>query len=265
MTLSPIQLDDLQYLAALQPPDWPDIVIQFHQYILWPPCIPVKYAPEDTIAAVGCAILLEGTAWLGHIIVREDYRGKGIGTSLTRALLELPELRKVETVSLVSTAAGLPVYQKVGFIAEAEYHFYRRGDRHVETGAHPVARLEPGMVDRLLQLDKLASGEERYALLKGHLRKALCYTAHGQLLGYYLPTFGEGLIVATEEEAGLALARLRLQSNAEAVVPADNASAIQLLHGHDFAHYLTGIRMRVGKSLPYRMDMIYNRIGGNLG
>jgi GNAT superfamily N-acetyltransferase len=256
---------DLPELAGLQPPDWPDVIAQFEQYLSWPAARPVKLSQDQSIAAIGCAILHGDTAWLGHIIVRQALRRQGLGTRITQVLLDLPEVGKCRTVSLVATPAGEPLYARLGFVRESTYLFFKGGRTPRIPTDVQIVSFRPTMLPEVLQLDLRASGEDRSAMLQHHLNKAMVALEDGKMTGFLLPNLGEGLIVAGTQNAGLALAKLRLQNAAVSVVPDRNRVAINMLTMQGFSHYRTGVRMYLGEMLDFHPGMIYNRIGGNLG
>ncbi len=67
-----------------------------------------------------------GDLWLGHVIVRPDLRGRGVGTFLSRALLsEAFEQRGANRVSLIvfpDNLAALRCYRRAGFSTAGEEH-----------------------------------------------------------------------------------------------------------------------------------------------
>jgi RimJ/RimL family protein N-acetyltransferase len=79
-----------------------------------------------------------GDLWLGHVIVRPDLRGRGVGTFLSRALLsEAFEQRGANRVSLIvfpDNLAALRCYRRAGFITAGE-------EQHQFGGAGPTHRL----------------------------------------------------------------------------------------------------------------------------
>jgi GNAT superfamily N-acetyltransferase len=59
-------------------------------------------------------------AWIAMVLVDKDVRGRGIGTTLLTHALDYLNARKIGTVRLDATAAGRPIYEKLGFVAEYE-------------------------------------------------------------------------------------------------------------------------------------------------
>lgn len=81
---------------------------------------------------VGCAGLhispsprLRHSAGLG-IMVHRDYQGKGVGTALMRAVLDLADnwlmLRRVELSVFTDNEKALALYKKMGFVIEGTKH-----------------------------------------------------------------------------------------------------------------------------------------------
>ena len=64
--------------------------------------------------------------WLGHVVVRPDQRGRGLGSTLLRALLvEAFERRNATRVALIvfpENLAALRCYRRVGFSLSGEEH-----------------------------------------------------------------------------------------------------------------------------------------------
>lgn len=62
------------------------------------------------------------TGWLGGVTVIPEARGSGLGRRLTEAAIDA--LGERETVLLLASALGRPVYEKLGFVAEEEYRVF---------------------------------------------------------------------------------------------------------------------------------------------
>src|SRR5262249_50664110 len=127
MQLSPLTLNDLGGVAALQPADWGDIVAPAREYILSPFCYPVKIVEHGTMIGMGTTIVHANSAWLAHIIVHPDHRSKGIGTIITQALIGSLKNTSCETILLIATELGAFVYSKLGFEKVNDYIFMTGG------------------------------------------------------------------------------------------------------------------------------------------
>jgi GNAT superfamily N-acetyltransferase len=74
----------------------------------------VAYA-EDEPVATGAAYFTGQTAGLYNITTLDSARGRGIGTAVTAALMELARKGGCTEAILHASEDGLPVYQKLGF------------------------------------------------------------------------------------------------------------------------------------------------------
>jgi ribosomal protein S18 acetylase RimI-like enzyme len=67
------------------------------------------------VVATGSLVPAAGVAGLYNIATRTDRRGRGIGRAMTHALMVEGAALGYEVAILWSTAAGLPVYRRLGF------------------------------------------------------------------------------------------------------------------------------------------------------
>jgi hypothetical protein len=88
---------------------------------------------------------------------------------------------------------------------------------------------------------------------------------NGIIDGFYLPSFGEGLIIANTSTAGLGLMKLRLKTKSKAVFPSDNLEASGFMLKNNLMPFAKAKRMRLGKKRDVILKDIYNRAGGNIG
>ena len=265
MKIEPLNSLDLPQLHSLQPDGWMPIVPYYEFYIATRYCYPVKCLVDNHIAGIGSSIEHQGTAWLAHIIVHPHYRRQGIGTVITRTLMDhLLKGRRMRSVHLVATPMGAPLYQQLGFIRVSDYIFLRGG----KTSSDPEAPIEvyiPDFKNAGLIMDCEASSEDRSALLEPHWSNACFITNDGRLTGFYMPALGEGYILATSQESGLALLRRKHSNGATGVIPEENRHAVSYLEANGFSEYRRGVRMSYGEPLSWIPQRIYGRIGGNVG
>lgn len=262
--MSSFNQNDLAEIEFLQPEGWPDITPHIQFYLNSTFCFPLKIEIDNHIAGIGTLIKHDDVAWLAHIIVHTDYRNKGIGTSITKALLELADHHKCKTVLLIATTLGQPVYKKLGFILEAEYVNFK-GELISKTETSTVIPYHPKYETDILTLDQSVTGELRVELLKQHFAEAKLVVENNKLLGYYLPTLGEGLIVAETPLAGQEFLTLKLNHQNKTVIPADNKAGVDFLKAHGMVEHSRVSRMYMGRKLLWQPEKIYSRIGGNMG
>jgi GNAT superfamily N-acetyltransferase len=257
---------DLESLPDLQPDGWGDITPSYEYYTRSSFCFPIKITSDNKLVGIGTTIIHKDVAWLAHIIVHKEYRKQGIGKLVTETLVNRLKSTDCKTIYLLATDLGAPVYEKVGFETETEYLFFK--DITIkEKWEVPAAiqHYEEKFREQIAVLDKATSGEDRLFHLEEHLQKGFVCGDNGTLKGFYLPSFGDGLIVAGDSSAGLALLKFHLASGDMAVFPKDNLIATTYLYENGNKEVSTGKRMRLGEKRPVKFDNIYNRIGGNLG
>jgi GNAT superfamily N-acetyltransferase len=263
--IEPFTLSDIAHLSPLQPEGWLPLGPYYEFYVNTPFCHPVKCTIDGRMAGIGCAIRHRTTGWLAHIIVAPECRRQGIGTFITKWLMNiLINEYHFKTLHLAATPLGLPIYRQLGFRPISDYVFMRDGMIKDEPPPETVPFSE-GLRDAALAMDKAASFEDRSQLLEPHWSHGRFVKNNGALEGYYLPTLGEGYIVATRPDVGLALMRIKHRNGGVAVVPEENQEAMLYLRENGYTEYRRGTRMIYGDPLPWRPEMIFGRIGGNLG
>jgi ribosomal protein S18 acetylase RimI-like enzyme len=266
VNIIPFESKDLGALPDLQPPGWQDLKKTFEYYLKDPHCFPFKYMSGKKITGIGASIIHKDIAWLGHIIVHPEFRKKGIGQSITQDLINFSHERYCNTLYLIATDLGTPVYLNAGFETETEYVFIK--DIALPPGITPSEQIHPFKAKHkagILELDKLVSGEDRAEHLESFLQGASVYMKDEVVEGFYLPAWGDGLILANHSTAGTELMKLRLMEKDTASFPAENIPAAAFLKELGFKPFKTAKRMRMGVKRTWKPGKIYNRIGGNLG
>ncbi|HEX8377613.1 MAG TPA: GNAT family N-acetyltransferase [Pedobacter sp.] len=266
MNILPLKNDDLNQLSSIQPEGWPAILPHFNFYLNAAYCFPINVIKDNTIIGVGTTIIHHDVAWLAHIIVHAYFRNQGLGRIITEKLIEIARTRNCKTIYLIATDLGAYVYQKVGFITEMEYIFFK------DLKFQPVVDFSPNIKifndiykEQLTEMDIKVSGEDRMQQLEQHLASAWCYVKNNILEGYYLPNLGEGLIAATNPQAGIELMKMRLCQSNHAAFPVDNFEASAFLLKHGNSPFKKAKRMRFGIEKEWQPGNMYNRIGGNIG
>jgi hypothetical protein len=268
MTISVLSANDVSRINGLQPVGWESIEEQFRFYVENPCCHPRKLEREGRIMAIGCTILFAETAWLAHIIVDPQFRCKGLGETMTRNLIAIAEASGRPSQYLIATQMGEPLYQRLGFVTSRSYSFYE-AQPIAEPGILPgVRELSPDDRRAIHELDGLATGEDRSALLDSIELRGWVYENEegGGISGVYLPDLGEGTVLATDIRGGIRLMKLRCRVGSKApVLPTGNSAANECLKNWGFQLRNTAHRMVRNGEDPLNQEMIFNRIGGNLG
>ena len=264
MTIDILTSIDHKFLVELQPEGWPDILPHFHFYHENDNCFPIKVIINNKIVGIGAAIIHSEIAWLGHIIVHNEYRNQGIVKRITQSLVDLVHKKGCETIYLIATDLGAPVYEKVGFESEGEYSFYKNLNIKLKPSGN-VIEFKEEFSHIVYNLDFNVTGENRTYLLEKHLKGAYVYRKEGEIQGFYLPALGEGLLIANNDLAGTELMKMRLSVSNNALIPSENLNAIEFLKENGAIEFKRAKRMRLGEKKVWFPNQIYNRIGGNIG
>jgi len=193
---------------------WPGKERQFAFFVRHPDGHAVVARLEEEVVGAACGFAHGGarggaggrSGWLGLIFVSDERRGLGLGTALTRAVVERLKGAGCRTLLLVATEIGLPLYKRLGFEVETTYHgFEARGLAHAPPG-EGLRTASSKDLPAVLALDRRATGEDRSRLLEAFPAAWLQTGREGELRGYHLPVpWGGGPTVARDAEAGLAL------------------------------------------------------------
>ena len=266
MTILPLKYGDISLIKDLQPAGWYNIFPIIEYYTRSSFCFPIKITIDKKIVGIGTGIIHNDVAWLAHIIVHPDNRKQGLGKLITETLVESLHSKDIETIYLIATDLGAPVYEKAGFETETEYLFYK--DIKADPGWLPSENIIPytnELKTQIASLDKQVSGENRMNHVEEHLDGSYVFQRGNIVEGFYLPTFGEGLITSVTPSAGIELMKYRFGTKDSVVFPQDNLAAAKFMEDNKDASFKKAKRMRLGKERRWGPAHIYGRIGGNLG
>jgi N-acetylglutamate synthase-like GNAT family acetyltransferase len=267
MTIETLNNSDVNLLNELQPLGWGPILPSHEFYTTNTDfCFPIRVNNDNKIVGIGTAIIHNDVAWLAHIIVHPENRKQGIGKLITESLVNDSVPKNCETIYLIATDLGAPVYTKIGFETETEYLFFKdiKAEESWEI-SNNILPFHSKHLEQITNIDRLIAGEDRMFHLKKYLQDGFVYYKNTIIEGFYLPTFGEGLLLAKTKEAGVELMKLRFTHHETAVFPRDNIDAIHFLYQYGYKEFKTTKRMRLGKLRDWHPSNIYNRIGGNIG
>ncbi|MGZ3639355.1 MAG: GNAT family N-acetyltransferase [Ktedonobacterales bacterium] len=141
---------------------------------------PTSVTPDAPIVATS-AIAAGPTGVIGNVIVRADYRRRGLGRVIMQAALDWLRDAGVRSVLLDATVDGRPLYTRLGFVGDKTSWFAhapitelnrtllvtRSGSIHAATSGIPIG----DVLGRLASLDAAAFGGDRLGLLALLLRR----------------------------------------------------------------------------------------------
>lgn len=266
-SLLPMTAADVDSVNGIKPDTWQDLTTIHRFYTEHDFCHPIKACLDGRMVGYGTAIVYRGTGWLAHIIVSDQHRNKGIGGRIVTALNEYMLTEGgCRTLTLTATDQGYPVYVKKGFVVESEYIVCSRDTESAvpETPRH-IRPLEAEDTAQLLSLDRMVSGEVRDGILLPFTLEGFVYAEGNAVRGYYLPTLGEGTVVAADQEAGRALLRMKAAAVKRIILPSENSGGREFLKELGFAETGTIRRMRLGPAFEWQPQHVFCRIGGFAG
>lgn len=264
MKFEKIKIEDLDKLNQLSPNGWGDVASKIEIYLKLDFCHSVKLVENNVILGIGTAIFYKYTSWIAHLIVNEKYRKNGYGTQILNYLCDYCKNNTYKTILLFATDMGYPLYIKYGFKIQTEYVRY---EKTIENEYNPnnIRNIEINDYEKIFELDKLITGEDRHILLLQYLNNGFVYHKNNNIMGFYLQNLGEGLIIANNEEAGLELLKLRIINNRNSTIPTDNIFGNNYFLKNKFKEIMKIRRMIYGNEIECKNENIYNRIGGNFG
>jgi GNAT superfamily N-acetyltransferase len=265
LTFSLVTEHDLPKIETLQPENWNSIIPTIKWYLTLDFCYLVKAVHMGEVVGCGAVLMNQNSAWLANIIVAKSHRNKGFGKTITGHLLTYAK-QHTDSILLIATKLGYPVYLQYGFKADEEYVFFKPGKILVPQSPN-IFRYQPKWKQAILELDADTFGEQRSQLLESRLAESFVYVKDGTVKGFTIPTLGEGLTVATTAEAGTALMALRFSEEKRACLPKANTDAIHFLkeHGFEVDEVLFGVKMYLDNKPLWKPQQQFGRIGGNMG
>jgi GNAT superfamily N-acetyltransferase len=120
---------------------------------------------DGRLAATASAVCF-GTrlAWIGMVLTHPEHRRKGLARRLMEHSLAYLGLRGVDWIKLDATDMGLPLYESLGFKAEAPIE--RWGIEAIrDFPAAAWKSVQPWSLARYVELDRSAFGADRSAIL----------------------------------------------------------------------------------------------------
>jgi len=263
-----VKKSEIEGLNNLPPADWKfDYETLLHEFINDDFFYAFIQIRDGKIVGTGNVFLKEKIGWLANIMVDKNYRGKGLGYEMTKFLVDFLANKKCETQLLIATDLGEAVYRKVGFRKLTEYQCF---DSEVEVDysyTSSIRELKKSDLDSVYNLDQDANGENRMHLIDKYYENGLGYfNSDNELLGFYLPEFGRGLVLCRDEQAGVELLKLKHSKKGKrTLLPIENQNGINLLENCGLKKGDKCSRMILGKENKWNPKYIYSYGSGYCG
>ncbi len=222
---------------------------------------------EGEIIGTGNVFLKGKIGWLANIIISEKHRGKGLGFQMTQYLIDHLNKRNCETQLLIATELGEPVYRKAGFRKLTEYQSFESVTEFDFTPSTSIRPLKEIDLEAIYQLDEVANAESRPHLIdKFYTTGQGYFNTENVLVGFYLPDFGRGLVIATDKKAGIELLKLKHSKlGRKTLLPVENKAGISFLEDIGLKKGARSARMLLGKDNNWSPEYIYSYGSGYCG
>ena len=222
---------------------------------------------NNKIIGTGNVLLKGKIGWLANIIVDEAYRGNGFGYQITTFLVDFLKAKGCQTQLLIATTLGEPVYQKIGFRKITEYRCFDTEKGYGFNTSPAIQKLRTADLDSLCQLDYQANGEDRRHLLLKYYQSGFGYfKPDNELAGCFLPDFGRGLVLATDEQVGVELLNLKhSKKGRRTLLPIDNRAGVNFFKQMGLKEGAKCSRMILGKENGWNPTSIYSYGSGYCG
>lgn len=265
MRIEPYTWGDLDDLPELEPENYEAVIARLRWHLSTPYAIAIKAVfGEVMVGGAGMAVAHEGSGWIGERLMMPRFRTAVLESQLINALCVELKIRGCHTILSLANEEQRTHLERLGFTEDGCYVRYAGGKCEWPT-MDEVGLCEPYHSMGIIRLDRMVSGEDRRTLLSEHFYAGRVLIGKGRTLGYYLPLLGDGLIIAEQPWAGLELLRWHLPHVTEVVLPEANSGVLEFLQERGYTEQGREWRMVLGDRLPWRPEMIFGRIGGNLG
>ncbi|MGH9325489.1 MAG: GNAT family N-acetyltransferase [Terriglobia bacterium] len=212
------------------------------------------------VAGTATSIIYENRlAWVGMVLVRPDYRRRGIATQLLETVLRHLDSLRIPVIKLDATPQGAPLYEKLGFATELQIERWSLHRAPVKPAALGEPFITENQFEEVLTLDRDVFGADRQELLLSVHASAPYFTAAvgtgRNLAGYTLGRLGRiadhlGPWVAKDEQTASRLLKRFLAYSARECIVVDcvksNPAISAILHSMGFEVSRPLLRMARG-------------------
>ena len=275
--MTPADVDAAVGLALAQ--GWRDRRLFYDMVLRTPSCQPLVGVADGRVVATGLAVVSIPVGWIGAIVVAADRRRRGYGRAMTEEICGRLRAAGCTTLSLESTDAGRPMYERLGFRLATHYHQLQADhltDPPVPPDGARVRMLARADMPAIFELDRLATGEDRSAALAvladgGGWVLVDDFEPAGEPRGFLLPADRSyGAVIAPGRRDGIYLLDLHRYlvspgAHVRAGVPHENVAGWRELAARGWVETWLAPRMLVGPDVEWRPDWIWGQINSAMG
>lgn len=198
------------------------------------------------------------SGWVGNLLVRKEWRGQGLGSTLFQRALEVLDEAGTRTVWLTASESGRPIYERQGFIAiDAVNRWQIRGRIATVNDSANV-------VSEILALDEAGWGDRREDLLRATINRGSTSLLPGGFLvrQRWENAFQIGPWGSLNPEVAIELLEQSISPTEGGLqifldVPAGNSNASNVLYGAGFSIQSSTTLMYRGEKPDYAPESIY--------
>lgn len=244
-----------------------------------PACVPLVADAGGVIVGTGVGTASAPAGWIGTIFIAPDWRGRGLGRSITQEIIDRLDERGCRTLVLVATSEGRRLYERMGFEVQTRYRILEApgldaGGAPADAGSGVVRPFRAADLPAMLALDRDGTGEDRSTAIR---RLASPETARvldgpdGAIGGFVVRApWGGGATVARSVAAGIAIATARRvatgpEGRVRVGVLADNEPGLAALAEAGFVEQWSAPRMVRGAPLDWHPDWIWGQFNHAMG
>jgi GNAT superfamily N-acetyltransferase len=270
LNIRPLLRSEINLLQNFPPESWNlDLPVFISYHFGYSYFYPIVAEESDKIVGFGNGILNGSTGWLGNILVPSEYRKRGIGSGITRHLIEFFKSKGCKNQLLIASEMGKNIYSRLGFTESSTYQFLKlSSDLPAYEKNQNIRRITDNDFDLLKKFDEEITGEKRIHLIRRFFPTGWIYEQKKSniIQGVFLPDLGGGLIFAKNPETGLELIRFKLKiRKIRTVIPSENNIASDYVKSQGFEIYSTAPRMVLGNDVNWQPKFVYNRATGYCG
>jgi len=263
MHISLMTADDIGFAISLTDIEgWGNIAADFERLIYFEPegCF-IARDKDDRVGMISTTACGD-YAFIGSLIVKSEYRRRGIAETLMHHAMSYLHKRGVSCIELDATFQGVPLYRKLGF---KDKYLSLRLMRKADLGQAEIPHISAYSADDIISFDKKMTGLDRRAILSRFIDEfdnSVYLSGTGRIDGYGLvtPRAGNiraiGPIVAGSETVAQKLIDEIVRKNAghdigiglPGTAPHEITS---ILMGHRFEYLAPSLRMYFGQRLEY--------------
>jgi predicted N-acetyltransferase YhbS len=229
---------------------------------------------DGAIVGTGITTVNGPVGWIGTIWVEPAWRGQGLGRAMTLATIEAADAAGCSTLVLVATAAGQPLYERLGFRIQTEYRIVEAPGLGGGGTAPRVRAFRDTDLTAILELDAAATGEDRAHVLTEFAAPdtTRCVVREDGSLGGFIvrAPWGGGATIAPDLDDALAILHARrLASTPErrvrAGLLATNSAGLERLRADGWVNSWHAPRMIRGEMPPWQPAAIWGQFDHAIG